>query len=500
MERFRFAPSPTGPLHIGGLRTALFNYLFAKKNKGKVILRIENTDKNRYVEGSEKHIIESLKWLNINFDEGPKIGGNYGPYRQSERSDLYKKYVEKLIKEGKAYYAFDTIEDLINERRKEEEKGSAFFYGQHNRLSLKNSLSLSESEVSNLIENKIPYVIRLLISTEKSILCNDMLRGNINFDSTVLEDKILIKSDGVPTYHFANVVDDHLMKISTVVRGEEWLSSLPIHFLIYDAFNWTPPNFLHLPLILNPKGKGKLSKRDGDKYGFPVFAINWNKNLSKNNGFKEVGFASISLLNYLSQLGGSFKNHEEIHSINDFIHAFDVKKISKGGSKFDYEKAKWLNSKYIQNIDVQDFLSITNSQTIRKLKSLYPDKINDIYKLVKDRMVLLSDDEKILSFLITAPTNYPIEVYQKIKLENAIEVITSAVKIINKESISSFKDSLIHYVKERNIKLGSLMKSIRFALVGNLTGPDLIDIIKLLDKKECIKRLNNYIEFVKGQT
>ena len=498
MERFRFAPSPTGPLHIGGLRTALFNYLFAKNNKGKVILRIEDTDKNRYVEGSEKHIIESLKWLNINFDESPKKGGKYGPYRQSERLDLYNKYIEKLIKKGRAYYAFDTNEDLINERRKVEERGSSFFYGQHNRLSLKNSISLSKAKVSDLLKNKAPYVIRLLISTDEKILCNDMIRGNINFDSTILEDKILIKSDGVPTYHFANVVDDHLMKISTVVRGEEWLSSLPIHFLIYSAFNWTPPNFLHLPLILNPKGKGKLSKRDGDQYGFPVFAINWNKNLSQNNGFKEAGFAPISLLNYLSQLGGSFKNHEKIHSFNDFIDAFNVKKISKGGSKFDYEKAKWINSKYIQNIDVQDLLSIINSQTKHKLELLYPDKINDIYKLVKDRMVLLNDDEKILSFLITAPTNYPLEIYQKIKLEKAIEVMTSAVKVINKVSVSSIKNSLMLYVKERSIKFGPLMKSIRFALVGNLTGPDLFDIIKLLEKKECIKRLNNYIEFLKG--
>ena len=498
MERFRFAPSPTGPLHIGGLRTALFNYLFAKNNKGKVILRIEDTDKNRYVEGSEKHIIESLKWLNINFDESPKKGGRYGPYRQSERLDLYNKYIEKLIKKGRAYYAFDTNEDLINERRKVEERGSSFFYGQHNRLSLKNSISLSKAKVSDLLKNKAPYVIRLLISTDEKILCNDMIRGNINFDSTILEDKILIKSDGVPTYHFANVVDDHLMKISTVVRGEEWLSSLPIHFLIYSAFNWTPPNFLHLPLILNPKGKGKLSKRDGDQYGFPVFAINWNKNLSQNNGFKEAGFAPISLLNYLSQLGGSFKNHEKIHSFNDFIDAFNVKKISKGGSKFDYEKAKWINSKYIQNIDVQDLLSIINSQTKHKLELLYPDKINDIYKLIKDRMVLLNDDEKILSFLITAPTNYPLEIYQKIKLEKAIEVMTSAVKVINKVSVSSIKNSLMLYVKERSIKFGPLMKSIRFALVGNLTGPDLFDIIKLLEKKECIKRLNNYIEFLKG--
>tara|TARA_B100000963_G_scaffold110440_1_gene96137 strand:+ start:44879 stop:46381 length:1503 start_codon:yes stop_codon:yes gene_type:complete len=498
MERFRFAPSPTGPLHIGGLRTALFNYLFAKNTKGEVILRIEDTDKNRYVEGSEKHIIESLKWLNINFDEGPGIGGKYGPYRQSERIDLYKTYIEELIYKEKAYYAFDTNEDLMNERRKEEEKGSTFFYGQHNRLSLKNSLSLKSSEVSNLIENKTPYVIRLLVSTDKNVLCNDMLRGNINFDSTVLEDKILLKSDGAPTYHFANVVDDHLMNISTVVRGEEWLSSLPIHYLIYAAFDWTTPNFLHLPLILNPKGKGKLSKRDGDRYGFPVFAINWNENLSQNNGFKEAGFAPISLLNYLTQLGGSFKNHEGIHSFNDFIDAFDIKKISKGGSKFDYEKAKWINSKYIQNVDVKDLLSIINSETKRKLESLYPDKINYIYKLVKNRMVLLNDDEKILSFLITTPTNYSLEVYRKIKLENAIEVMTSAVEIINKVSVSSFKNSLMLYVKERGVKLGSLLRSIRFALVGNLTGPDLFDIIKLLDKKECIKRLNNYIEYLKN--
>ena len=333
MERVRFAPSPTGPLHIGGLRTALFNYLYAKKHKGVFILRVEDTDQNRKVEGSEEYIQKSLEWCNIQPDEDPLKGGGYGPYRQSERREIYAQHIKTLLSNGKAYYAFDSNDELAIARTEAEKLKGAFKYSADNRKEFRNSLSLSIEKCKTLIENK-DYVVRLKVDPNQDVVTSDLVRGVVRVNSNELEDKILMKKDGMPTYHFANVVDDHLMKITTVIRGEEWLPSLPIHQLLYDAFNWKAPQFMHLPLILNPSGKGKLSKRDGDKNGYPVFPMAWND----SSGYKENGFIPEAHINYIAQLGWSL-GEKEILSLREMENTFNVKAIQKGGARFDYEKA-----------------------------------------------------------------------------------------------------------------------------------------------------------------
>ena len=344
--RVRFAPSPTGGIHIGGLRTALFNYLYAKKYNGHFVLRIEDTDNKRRVVGAENYILDSLQWLGIEPDEGPNYGGDYGPYKQSERKSIYEKEIIKLIKEGKAYYAFDSTESLDKLRKKYENDGRKFKYDSFTRNGLFNSLSLSEKETKEKIKEG-GYVIRLKVEAGKNIDLFDEIRGKINVKSEEIDDKILVKANGLPTYHFANVIDDHYMKISHVIRGEEWLPSLPLHKLIYDAFNWSTPKFLHLPLILKPKGKGKLSKRDGDDLGFPVFPLKWEK----NKGFKERGFLPEALLNYMSLLGWSPGTEKEIFMLKELIYYFDIKRIQKGGARFDFEKARWINHKFLLSTD-----------------------------------------------------------------------------------------------------------------------------------------------------
>ena len=339
--RVRFAPSPTGPLHIGGLRTALFNYLFAKQNKGKFVLRIEDTDKKRHVKGAENYIEEALDWVGIKQDEGP--------YRQSERKELYKKHIQSLIDKGLAYYAFDDAESLDGHRKSHEAKGKTFIYNWHNRLKLKNSLSLDKDEVKKKLAAKEKYVVRFKCFEDKTIHCTDLIRGALSVESKLLDDKILYKSDGMPTYHFANVVDDHLMNISHVIRGEEWLPSLPLHCMLYDAFGWDKPEFAHLPLILNPKGKGKLSKRDGDKLGVPVFPLEWKGEKGTLMGFKEEGYLPSALANFLALLGWSPGTEEEVFSMDSLIQNFDLKKVNSSGAKFDVEKLNWFNHKYLQS-------------------------------------------------------------------------------------------------------------------------------------------------------
>ncbi|MCL4148359.1 UNVERIFIED_CONTAM: hypothetical protein GTU68_010667, partial [Idotea baltica] len=334
--RVRFAPSPTGPLHIGGVRTALFNYLFAKNNNGTFILRIEDTDQNRYVEGAEKYIVDSLNWLNFPFDEGPGIGGNHGPYRQSERKDIYKKYIQQLLTSGNAYYAFDTSENLDLHRKEHESNGKTFIYNWHNRLKLDNSLSLNANEVKNRIDAGEKYVIRFKSPQDETLIMHDIIRGEITIDTNILDDKILFKSDGMPTYHLANIVDDHLMEISHVIRGEEWLPSMALHILLYKAFGWDAPEFAHLPLILKPEGKGKLSKRDGDKLGFPVFPLEW-----KNN---EAVVNMLALLGWNEGEG----SEKEIYSLKELVDTFSLKHVSKAGAKFNPDKTKWFNQQYLQ--------------------------------------------------------------------------------------------------------------------------------------------------------
>ncbi|MBT8304470.1 MAG: glutamate--tRNA ligase, partial [Bacteroidia bacterium] len=353
--RVRFAPSPTGPLHIGGVRTALFNYLYAKKHNGSFILRIEDTDQNRFVAGAEDYIVKALEWCNIPYDEGPGKEGGFGPYRQSERKHLYKQYAEQLIKNGKAYYAFDTSEELDFHRKDHESNGKTFIYNWHNREKgrLVNSLVLSDKEVKEKIDAGDDYVIRFLSPQDKTLHLKDIVRGDITIDTNVLDDKVLFKSDGMPTYHLANIVDDHLMEISHVIRGEEWLPSLALHQQLYDAFGWSAPEYAHLPLILKPAGKGKLSKRDGDKLGFPVFPLEWKdpKTGDVSKGYKEEGYFPEAVINFLAFLGWNPGTEEEIFSLEELLKAFDLAKVNKAGARFDPDKTKWFNHHYMQEQD-----------------------------------------------------------------------------------------------------------------------------------------------------
>ena len=399
--RVRFAPSPTGPLHIGGLRTALFNYLFAKQNKGKFVLRIEDTDKKRHVKGAENYIEEALDWVGIKQDEGP--------YRQSERKELYKKHIQSLINKGLAYYAFDDAESLDGHRKSHEAKGKTFIYNWHNRLKLKNSLSLDKDEVKKKLAAKEKYVVRFKCFEDKTIHCKDLIRGAISVESKLLDDKILYKSDGMPTYHFANVVDDHLMNISHVIRGEEWLPSLPLHCMLYDAFGWGKPEFAHLPLILNPKGKGKLSKRDGDKLGVPVFPLEWKGEKGTLMGFKEEGYLPSALANFLALLGWSPGTEEEVFSMDSLIQNFDLKKVNSSGAKFDVEKLNWFNHKYLQSekdekiadylVGARYELKKTNKEDVIRAVGLTKERartLNELWSLCATFLRLLATTMKRL--------------------------------------------------------------------------------------------------------
>jgi len=487
--RVRFAPSPTGPLHIGGLRTALYNYLFAKKNKGSFILRIEDTDQKRYVEESEKYINEALNWTGINPDESPNIKGKYGPYRQSERQSIYNEYIIKLIENKKAYYAFDTDEELNKLRQEYEKKGETFKYDYRNRKNLKNSLKLSDKEIERF--KKInSFVIRLKISPDKIISVEDKIRGTITVNSNSLDDKVLIKSDGMPTYHFANVVDDHLMKITAVIRGEEWLPSLPFHKILYQSFNWVCPDFMHLPLILNPSGKGKLSKRDSEKMGIPVFPLSWKKG---NIGYKEKGFLPNALINYLALLGWNDNTEKEIYSLKELEKNFDFKKIQKSAAKFDYEKAKWINHNHIKVLPSKTLLKISNNY-LKNLIYLFNQKeILDIINLVKNRLTLISDLKKETLFFTKTPDYNNIN--DKIAKNNDSIIILKELKKIlsSPEGFDELKDKIITYGSQNNIKLGFLMQLLRTAIVGELSGPDLFSIIKLIGKSVTLSRIENLI-------
>ena len=397
--RLRFAPSPTGPLHIGGLRTALFNYLFAKKMGGELVLRIEDTDKKRTVKKSQKHIEESLNWLGIDFDESTSKGGDYGPYNQSERGSIYIKYANELIEKGLAYYAFDTTEALELERKGHEKKGKTFIYNSHNREKgrLVNSLVLSEKETQEKIK-KGQYVIRFKTPADKVISFEDIVRGKISVSTRDIDDKILFKSDGMPTYHLANVVDDHLMKISHVIRGEEWLPSLALHNLIYNAFGWTSPKFAHLPLILKPTGKGKLSKRDGDQFGFPVYAINWlEEKLYK--GFKESGFLASALINYMAFLGWRPKGDNEVYSMSELITDFSLDNINKAGAKFDPKKLLWVNAQHIQKTNIKDLIELCSS----KNTDIEKDVFDRFLEIVRPRLETIDGLKKKFIYLFERP-------------------------------------------------------------------------------------------------
>lgn len=500
--RVRFAPSPTGPLHIGGVRTALFNYLFAKKHNGTFILRVEDTDQNRYVEGAEQYIINALNWCGIPADESPVKPGNFGPYRQSERKAIYKKYADELIASGNAYYAFDTAEELDFHRKDHEAKGKTFIYNWHNRLKLKNSLSLSAEEVEAKLKTGDDYVIRFKSPQDETLHLKDIIRGDIKIDTNILDDKVLFKSDGMPTYHLANIVDDHLMEISHVIRGEEWLPSLALHYQLYQAFGWETPEFAHLPLILKPTGKGKLSKRDGDKMGFPVFPLEWidPKTGDASRGYKEDGYFPEAMVNFLAFLGWNPGTEQEIFSLDELINAFDLERVNKSGARFDPDKTKWFNHHYMQE---QDNLSLAESfkSTQPELSEIDINYIEMVVALVKERATFVSDFWELSHYFFVAPTSYDEKASKKAFKEGTkdiLEHVASIVKDIEDFSVENLQTQIKGWITDNEIGFGKVMMPLRLALVGALQGPDVFDIMFMIGKAENVNRINSAIKFLKN--
>ncbi|MFD1616183.1 glutamate--tRNA ligase [Gelatiniphilus marinus] len=517
--RVRFAPSPTGPLHIGGVRTALFNYLFAKKHNGTFILRIEDTDQNRYVEGAEQYIIDALNWCNMPFDEGPNKNEKFGPYRQSERKHLYKKYADELIASGNAYYAFDTAEALDFHRKDHEAKGKTFIYNWHNRLKLSNSLSLSAEEVKAKIEAGDDYVIRFKSPQDKTLHLKDIIRGDIKIDTNILDDKVLFKSDGMPTYHLANIVDDHLMEISHVIRGEEWLPSLALHYQLYKAFGWQTPEFAHLPLILKPTGKGKLSKRDGDKLGFPVFPLQWTdpKTNEISRGYKEDGYFPEAMVNFLAFLGWNPGTEQEIFSLNELIEAFDLKKVNKSGARFDPDKTKWFNHHYMQEQSndglaelflpiINEKLNVVQSESEESHLEISRQAQNNnhidvnyvamVIGLIKERATFVSDFWALSHFFFRAPTAYDEKASKKAFKDGTKAILEEVITIVNNIedfTVENLQTEIKGWITNSEIGFGSVMMPLRLALVGALQGPDVFDIIFMVGKAETLKRIENVI-------
>ncbi|MGY6649272.1 glutamate--tRNA ligase [Wenyingzhuangia sp. IMCC45574] len=497
--RVRFAPSPTGPLHIGGVRTALFNYLFAKKNNGTFVLRIEDTDQTRYVANAEKYIVESLEWCGIPFDEGPGKNEKFGPYRQSERKDIYKKYADALIASGQAYYAFDTPEELDALRKEAEANKDVFTYNGVSRGTLNNSINLSKEEVTQKLESGHKYVIRFKTPQDQKLILDDMIRGEIVIDTNTLDDKILFKSDGMPTYHLANIVDDHLMEISHVIRGEEWLPSLPLHSLLYEAFGWIAPKFAHLPLILKPVGKGKLSKRDGDKLGFPVFPLNYtnDENGEITKGYREEGYFNDAFVNMLTFLGWNPGTEQEIFSLEELAKEFSIERVSKAGAKFSPEKTNWFNQQYMQqksNEEIADYF-VTENET--KLKNYEKEFIVNVVTLVKERAVFVKDLWDLSDYFFENPTTYDAKASKKQWKEGTGAILTDVKEIINNTANFSsleVETKVKDYLKEKELGFGKVMPPLRLAIVGAMKGPHLFDIIEMIGKEKTILRIENAIK------
>lgn len=498
--RVRFAPSPTGGLHLGGVRTALFNYLFAKKHNGSFILRIEDTDQSRFVPGAEQYIVDCLNWCGILPDESPNEGGPFGPYRQSERKSNYRQFAEQLIKDGHAYYAFDTPEELAKVREKEPN----FKYSHENRLTLKNSLSLSQEEVSDLLNAGAPHTIRIKVPKNQIVTFEDLIRGTVSFETNLLDDKVLLKADGMPTYHLAVVVDDKAMEISHVFRGEEWLPSAPIHILLWKYLGWEneQPSWAHLPLILKPDGKGKLSKRDGIRLGFPVYAMNWTDPQTNEltQGYKETGFLPEAFVNLLALLGWNDGSEKEIFTIQELIESFSLDRIAKGGARFDYTKACWFNHQWLQTYPEDKLTTELRNVLIANgidNKQIEEDKIQVIFHLIKDRMNLLTDFWDQGNFFFKQPLALDIDsVHKKWNEEKSLffkeisQEFQNFQNDWNQEVISAFYKSKI---KESGMKIGELMLPFRIALVGGKFGPDVFVIAEQLGKQEVVKRLDYFI-------
>lgn len=497
--RVRFAPSPTGPLHIGGVRTALYNFLFARKMGGKFLLRIEDTDQNRYVPGAEEYIIESLKWCGINFDEGPGIDGPHAPYRQSERKELYFRYAEQLLNEGKAYYAFDTPEELDAMRERLTAKGVATpQYDYLSRNEMKNSLTLTAEEVKQRIDSGQHYVIRVLIPENKEIMVNDLIRGEVLVHSSRLDDKVLFKSDGMPTYHLANIVDDHLMEITHVIRGEEWLPSAPLHVLLYEYFNWQAPEFAHLPLLLKPDGNGKLSKRDGDRLGFPVFPLRWVDPKSKevSSGYRESGYLPDAFVNMLALLGWNPGTEQEIFSMDELIQAFSIERVGKHGSKFDPEKAKWFNHHYLSALSDLEIAHLLQEQARGKGIETDINHLVMIAALIKDRANLIPELWEQASFFFTDPAIYDQKLKDKVWRLETPDLLRQVIKFLKEQNDLSpqvLEPALKEFIGSMGYNMGMVMNTLRLALVGYAFGPGIAGIISILGKEVTIQRIVNLI-------
>jgi glutamyl-tRNA synthetase len=500
--RVRFAPSPTGPLHIGGVRTALFNYLFAKKQGGDFLLRIEDTDQTRFVPGAEEYIVESLKWCGLVPDEGPGIGGEFGPYRQSERKDLYKEYANQLVESGWAYIAFDTPEEIEKLRLEAESNKETFSYGIATRKKLNNSLNLSPEEVQQKIASGEAYVIRFKMPEDEDVTENDIIRGSVTFNTTKsLDDKVLFKSDGMPTYHLANVVDDHLMQITHVIRGEEWLSSLPLHALLYRAFGWedTKPQFAHLPLILKPQGKGKLSKRDGDKMGFPVFPLQWKdpKTGEVFRGYREDGYFPEAFINLLTLLGWNPGTEEEFFSLEELTQIFSLERVVKSGSRFDPEKAKWFNRHYLQQKPEDELTELFKPFLKEKGIVASNEKAAKVVAEIKERCEFVSDFWEQGKFFFTEPESYDEKTVKKRWKENTPEQLSAIAELfetVEPWNAVSSKEAFSAFMNEKEWNFGAIMNPLRLCLVGGNMGPDLFKICEILGKEETIARIKTGIE------
>jgi glutamyl-tRNA synthetase len=501
--RVRFAPSPTGPLHIGGVRTALYNYLFARQNGGDMILRIEDTDQTRFVPGAEDYIIEALDWLGIKFDEGVHLGGNYGPYRQSDRKPLYRQYADQLLRDGWAYYAFDKPEALDAKRKEYESQKKTFQYDCTTRLSMENSLSLPADEVSRRIDSGEPYVVRFKFPEDLDITVHDLIRGDVTMNSRLLDDKVLFKSDGMPTYHLANIVDDNLMEVSHVIRGEEWLPSAPLHVMLYRAFGWedTMPQFAHLPLLLKPDGNGKLSKRDGDRLGFPVFPLDWHNPETGeiSSGYRERGYLPEAVVNMLALLGWNPGNDQELMSMDELIRLFSIEHISKSGAKFNIEKAKWFNHEYLQKCSDERIAEMFLPQLKEHGIDAPMDYVVKVCGMMKERISFPSELWDQTHYFFVAPTEYDPKAVSKRWKPGMTTHMAKVIEILN---TVPFQYDAIHqalledYIKGNELNMGQIMNSLRLAVVGTTVGPDMLTLVMTIGKEETIARVQRAIDTI----
>jgi glutamyl-tRNA synthetase len=505
--RVRFAPSPTGPLHIGGVRTALYNYLFARQHGGDMILRIEDTDSTRFVPGAEEYINEALQWLGIGIDEGVLEGGDYGPYKQSERRDLYRKYTQQLIDAGKAYYAFDTPEEL--DAKRAEIKN--FQYDARTRGMMRNSLSLPADEVKALMDKGEKWVVRFRIEPDQDVVVHDLLRGDVTINSSILDDKVLYKSaDDLPTYHLANIVDDHLMEVSHVIRGEEWLPSAPLHVLLYQAFGWedTMPEFVHLPLLLKPDGKGKLSKRDGDRLGFPVFPLDWQDPVThdRSSGYREAGYLPQAVVNFLALLGWNPGDDREIFSMDELIKEFSIDHCSRKGAKFDFEKGKWFNHEYLMNMDDMELAQLFKPVLVQHgvNPADYSDEyIADVVGLVKSRANFVGDLWDQASFFFIRPTAYSEKDIRKRWKPETPELMRQLVGLLDNADMEDMEDTeklVMNWIDNNGLHKGNVMNAFRLTVVGECRGPHMFEITRLLGRDETLARINAGIENIQMPT